>query len=109
MAPKLGQCLHPNAPWVEGKVYCPDCGTGLVRGWLVLRCGHCKRLRAGVYGGLKAVRARKKAHPNAKTEAAIVCQEKHCLHCGHSDFSIEALPNPQAHQLPWALFYTQPA
>jgi hypothetical protein len=83
------QCRHYMAPWAEGKVICPDCGKGVVRVWVQLRCKQCQCRRHGV-NFLEII------HP----------KERYCPLCGEQATFLEPLENPKAHQLESAVMQT---
>lgn len=81
---QLTACNHRNAPMHEGKVHCPDCGEGLVRRWMLVRCRQCDRRRVAGYQGRR-----------------IVPVEAQCPHCGHSQVYVQPQPEAMAQHLPF--------
>lgn len=82
----LFACRHLNTPLVEGKTHCPDCGSGVVFHWQVLRCEHCRQRRSARYFLRR-----------------LIPHKPFCTHCGSSDYTIEWLTKPAYYQLDKAL------
>lgn len=79
-------CRHGRAPLVEGKAFCPDCGTGLIYTWQVIRCAGCCQRRPCQYG-----------------YQGITPEQNCCLSCGCQAYEVIALENPAYYQLRYAL------
>jgi len=84
-------CKHTNAPMVEGKTWCPDCGEGLLFEWVLFRCTCCDQKRPGRYQFGKPVP-----------------QTRHCQGCGSAEYQTLVLENPEYFQLRHALLRKTP-
>lgn len=75
-------CRHLNTPLVEGKTHCPDCGSGVVFHWQVLRCEQCNQRRNARYFFRR-----------------LIPQHAYCVHCGTAEYTVEWLTKPAYYQL----------
>lgn len=78
----LFACNHAGTRVSEGKCYCPQCGSGLIYRWVVLRCRECNTRRESRY------RFRR-----------IVPAQRCCSLCGDTSVCLEYLENPDYYQL----------
>lgn len=78
----LFSCHHARTPVNEGKCFCPDCGSGLIYRWVVLRCQECHARRESRY------RLRQ-----------VMPSQRCCAFCGAASVFPEYLENPSYFQL----------
>lgn len=75
-------CNHSRTRPSEGKCYCPDCGSGVIFEWVVLRCSGCNVRRDSRYFLRR-----------------LVPVDRCCTRCGESAYRADTLEAPSYFQL----------